>query len=267
MSRVKERLSIGHIYSHPHSNLALFGLQKKAPNCLVHHSLLYAACQHSYHHHHHRIMLPISRLLNATNEAPLSDSTISSTSLPSSDTTSLFTKSTIYEPKWIESKHKHEMKPCHGRVKKMFKGPWRPCETALLARLVCEHGAKNWSEIAESIPGRTGKQARERWKNHLDPKLNKGPWATSEDQKIIDGYRMYGNKWSCIARLIPGRSDNDVKNRFNCEIRLRLNLSPPKSHHKAQTHRYCQTKIFVPKQLRWELDPPMKPPTMFSVFE
>lgn len=37
------------------------------------------------------------------------------------------------------------------------KGPWTQEEDEILRTKVGEHGAKNWSTIAESLPGRIGK--------------------------------------------------------------------------------------------------------------
>ena len=56
---------------------------------------------------------------------------------------------------------------------KVVKGPWLAEEDALLRELVKQGGAKKWSVIAESIPGRAGKQCRERWLNHLDSAVKK----------------------------------------------------------------------------------------------
>lgn len=214
------------------------------------------------------MMMSISQLLNAANVSPNSESTLSSTTTLSS-TSSIITIESEPTIKTKPKSNPYTNKPYCGRVGKLFKGPWRPSETALLARLVSKHGARNWSEIAQSIPGRTGKQARERWKNHLDPNLKKSAWSSTEDIIIIDGYRVHGNKWSSIARLIPGRSDNDVKNRFNCAIRSRLNLPPQQPNRKSTKPRGLRrlSNIFVPQELQWELDPSIKPPTMFTVFE
>ena len=45
--------------------------------------------------------------------------------------------------------------------------------------MVLRHGAGNikWSVIAAQLPGRIGKQCRERWFNHLDPDIKKGDWT------------------------------------------------------------------------------------------
>ena len=54
---------------------------------------------------------------------------------------------------------------------------WTPEEDAAIAQLVLTHGTRNWSVIAEGVPSRSGKQCRERWHNHLDPDVKKGPWT------------------------------------------------------------------------------------------
>lgn len=87
------------------------------------------------------------------------------------------------------------------------KGPWSPHEDALLSSLVSRFGPKpkKWSFIASHIPGRAGKQCRERWLNHLDTTVKKGEWTEDEDRVLCEAQRQIGNKWSEIARLLPGR--------------------------------------------------------------
>lgn len=84
-------------------------------------------------------------------------------------------------------------------------------------------GVAKWTIIAEHIPGRTAKQCRERWSNHLDPNVNKGEWTPEEDKTIIQGHRQYGNRWSVIAKvyfiyyflqMLTGRTENAVKIRW-----------------------------------------------------
>ena len=66
---------------------------------------------------------------------------------------------------------------------------------------------------------RTGKQCRERWHNHLDPKINKESWTTSEQELILKLHDVYGNHWSKISAELPGRTDNAVKNFYYSRIR------------------------------------------------
>jgi hypothetical protein len=102
----------------------------------------------------------------------------------------------------------------------LVKGPWTPSEDAIIVQSISE-GMTKWSEIAERIPGRIGKQCRERWFNHLDPRIKKGPWNEEEDRILIEAQAKLGNRWCEIAKMLPGRSENNVKNRWNSAMRRR----------------------------------------------
>jgi myb proto-oncogene protein len=64
---------------------------------------------------------------------------------------------------------------------------------------------KKWSAIAKHLPGRTGKQCRERWHNHLNPAINKDAWSLEEELSLIRAHQIYGNKWAELAKFLPGR--------------------------------------------------------------
>ncbi|ONK67071.1 uncharacterized protein A4U43_C06F15360 [Asparagus officinalis] len=104
----------------------------------------------------------------------------------------------------------------------LVKGPWSKEEDDIIVEMVNKHGPKKWSAIAQALPGRIGKQCRERWHNHLNPAINKEAWTQEEEIALIHAHQVYGNKWAELTKFLPGRTDNAIKNHWNSSVKKKL---------------------------------------------
>ncbi|KAL5711018.1 hypothetical protein ACHQM5_021518 [Ranunculus cassubicifolius] len=100
------------------------------------------------------------------------------------------------------------------------KGPWTEQEDLQLVYFVSLFGERRWDFIAKvSGLNRTGKSCRLRWVNYLHPGLKRGRMTPQEEKLVLEFHSKWGNRWSRIARKLPGRTDNEIKNYWRTHMR------------------------------------------------
>ncbi|XP_047307020.1 transcription factor MYB62-like [Impatiens glandulifera] len=147
------------------------------------------------------------------------------------------------------------------------RGQWSPEEDKLLMQYIACHGEGRWNSLAKCAGlKRTGKSCRLRWLNYLKPDIKRGNLTLQEQLLILELHSMWGNSWSKIARHLPGRTDNEIKNYWR--TRVQKHARQLKSESDKNKFLETITSVYVPRLMEKieQSTSPTLPPPPSSIF-
>ncbi|CAN8266709.1 unnamed protein product [Cochlearia groenlandica] len=109
---------------------------------------------------------------------------------------------------------------------------WSQEEDDILRKQISLHGTDNWAIIASKFTDKSTRQCRRRWYTYLNSDFKRGGWSPEEDTLLCEAQRLFGNRWTEIAKVVSGRTDNAVKNRFTtlCKKRAKFEAMAKENH-------------------------------------
>uniref|UniRef100_A0A0D3GQ95 Uncharacterized protein n=1 Tax=Oryza barthii TaxID=65489 RepID=A0A0D3GQ95_9ORYZ len=72
---------------------------------------------------------------------------------------------------------------------------WTPEEDARLQRLAKENGFRRWSRVARSMPRRSARSCRDRWRHHLARDVYHRPFTARDDDELLRLHYRLGDSW------------------------------------------------------------------------
>ncbi|KAF1961334.1 hypothetical protein CC80DRAFT_402636, partial [Byssothecium circinans] len=121
------------------------------------------------------------------------------------------------------------------------KGLWSEEEDGKLREAVQRLGQR-WTLVAEVVGCRSADQCANRWQHHLDPQLDRREWTKAEDDQVLQAVHEHGRTWKAIRdQYFPGRSPNDVKNRYTILAMSTSTVTKRKTKTKTQKKKTMRT--------------------------
>ncbi|CAL9087933.1 unnamed protein product [Musa textilis] len=138
--------------------------------------------------------------------------------------------------------------PSGEEMEELRRGPWTVEEDLVLIKYITEHGDGQWNALAR-LAGlkRTGKSCRLRWLNYLRPDIRRGNITPDEQLLILELQSRWGNRWSKIARCLPGRTDNEIKNYWR--TRVQKHAKQLRCDVNSKTFRDATQHLWMPRLL------------------
>ncbi|CEL05017.1 hypothetical protein ASPCAL06139 [Aspergillus calidoustus] len=86
-------------------------------------------------------------------------------------------------------------------------------------------GSRNWSAIAEKLPGRSNKDCRKRW-TKISLSSRKGTWSGAEDHLLRKAVAKVGFQWTKVAEMVGSRHPDQCAKRWHHSLDPNVKRGP-----------------------------------------
>ncbi|KAF8117556.1 hypothetical protein N665_0009s0078 [Sinapis alba] len=148
----------------------------------------------------------------------------------------------------MEETTKNKKKNDDSKKKERHIVTWSQEEDDILRKQISLHGTDNWAIIASNFTDKSTRQCRRRWYTYLNSDFKRGGWSPEEDTLLCEAQRVFGNRWTEIAKVVSGRTDNAVKNRFTtlCKKRAKYEEAMAKDNRLASCVNSNNKRMLLP---------------------
>jgi hypothetical protein len=109
--------------------------------------------------------------------------------------------------------------------KHLAKKKWTSEEDRRLLMLVYGSQGRNWKKIANKFANKTGAQCSYRFSKLVTSGTNGVKWSKYEDIQLLELVEGHGQNWVAIASKLPGKSAEDIKQRYVAKLNPKLKRS------------------------------------------
>ena len=132
--------------------------------------------------------------------------------------------------------------------KKMVHKRFTEEEDNKLRDLVEKYGENQWLMISSCMGTRNSRQCRDRWCQYLSPKSNLAPWTPEEEDLLMKLAEQYKGKWLEIMKMFPGRSYNQIKNKWKT-LERRRKVSQLKKYSMQMKYLHMNNKLYFAQNI------------------
>jgi hypothetical protein len=95
----------------------------------------------------------------------------------------------------------------HMKAPRKIKQSFTTEEDRKIITFVLENGSKFLEILQHQLPHRSTRQLRERYRLCLNPDMNRSPFSSQENERLVKSYHDFNGSWCVMTQIIPGRTD------------------------------------------------------------